>query len=231
MVIQQEPILLTGSPSAQTIGAYYSHSEFTYTKIFGDSNADSIGLIYSVSLDPHTDLSIRGGGTRYDSQTLDVVIPNPLVQAVLGIQAGVQKDYIVGYAPDVTVTLNRKLKNSSVGASFTEGITPGNGLVLTSKRQSESVFWNAPVFHKYSGQIGGGRDDLSGYANGNGSAGSYDSYYIRLTVMRPVTRMISSYSNFDFRQYGFNGTTYHQKEYRISVGFRWTSGEGPLRFW
>ena len=215
----------------QTIGVYYAHSEFSYTKIFGDSNADSIGLIYSASLDPHTDLSIRAGGTRYDTQSIDTVIPNPLVQAVLGIQAGVQKDYFVGYAPDVTVTLNRKLKNSSVGASFTEGITPGNGLVLTSKRQSESIFWNAPIFHRFSGQIGVGRDDLSGYANGDGSAGSYVSYYIRLSVSRPVTRMISSYSNFDYRQDGFNGTTYHQKEYRISIGFRWSSGEGPIRFW
>jgi hypothetical protein len=215
----------------QTIGVYYSHSEFSYTKIFGDSNADSVGVNYAISLTRNMDLSFRGGGTRYDSQTLNTVIPNPLVQAVLGIQSGVEKFYIVSFAPDVTVTLNRKLRTSSVGVSFSEGITPGNGLVLTSKRQSESVFWSAPAFHKFATQVGGGHDNLSGYANGNGSAGSYASYFVRLSLSRPVTRVISSIMSFDYRQDAFNGTTYHSKEFRISAGFRWSPGEGPVRFW
>jgi hypothetical protein len=215
----------------QTVGVYYSHSEFSYTKIFGDSTTDSIGLSYGISLDRATDLSIRAGYSRYDAQTIDSVVPNLLVQQVLGIQLGVEKVYLVGTAPDVTVTLNRKLRNSSVGASFTTGISPGNGLVLTSKRESESVFFNLPTFRHWAAQVGAGRDVLSGYTNGAGTAGSYDSYYGRISVSRPVTRVISSYMNFDFRQYGFAGTSFHQQEYRISLGFRFSPGQGQIKLW
>jgi hypothetical protein len=215
----------------QTVGVYYSHSEFSYTKIFGDSNADSIGLNYGLSLDRRTTLSIRGGGTRFDSQTLNNVTPNPLVQAVLGIQSGIEKVYIVGYAPDVTVTLSRTLRNSSLGASFTEGITPGNGLILTSRSQSESGFWSLPTFRKYAAQIGGGRTTLSGYTNGNGTPGNYQTYFARFSLSRPVTRSISSYLNFDFRQDTFAGTAFHQKDYRVSAGFRYSPGPGPMKFW
>ncbi len=215
----------------QTVGIYYSHSEFSYTKIFGDTNADSIGFNYGTSLDRFTDLSVRFGGTRFESQSLGEVIPNPLVQQVLGIQAGIEKFDFVGYSPDFTVTLNRKLRNSSVGASFVEGITPGNGLVLTSKRQGESVFWNLPTFRRYAAQLGGGRDVLSGYTNGMGTSGSYTSYYARLSLSHPVTRLISSVLNFDYRQYGFGGTSFHQNEYRISIGFRWSPGDGPIKLW
>jgi hypothetical protein len=215
----------------QTVGIYYNHSEFSYTKIFGDSNADSIGMNYAISLTRRVDLSVRAGGTRFDSQTLNAVTPNPLVQAVLGIQSGIEKDYIVGYAPDFTMTLNRNLRTSSIGASFTEGITPGNGLVLTSRSQSESAFFNLPTFRKYAMQIAGGRTTLSGYSNGDGSAGSYSTYFARLSATRPVSRFVSSFLNIDYRQDTFAGTTFHQKEFRISLGFRFSPGQGPIKFW
>ena len=213
----------------QSVGIYYNHSEFSYKKIFGDSDADSIGLNYSVrSLSRTMDLAIGAGGTRYDSQSLASVVPNPLVQEVLGVNVGIEKFYFVGYSPDITVTLTRRLRNSSVGASFVEGITPGNGLVLTSKRQSESFFWNLPTFRKYAVQVGGGRDILSDYTSG---PGDYSSYSLRFSASRPVTRVISSFFSFDYRQFGFSNTSFHQKEYRISLGLRFSPGEGPIKFW
>jgi hypothetical protein len=215
----------------QTIGLYYGHTEFSYIKILGDSSADSVGVNYGISLDKSTDLSFRAGGTRYDSQSLGTVVPNPLVQAVLGIQTGVEKFYFVGYSPDVTVTLNRRLRSSSVGASFSEGITPGNGLILTSKSQAESVFWNLPTFRRYAAQLGAGHTTLSGYATGDGTAGSYGSYFARFSLSRPITEYISSYLNVDYRQDGFGGTNFHAKQYRVSIGFRFSPGQGPIKFW
>jgi hypothetical protein len=215
----------------QTVGLYYTHSEYSYRKIFGDSNADSVGFDYSIALTRTTSLAIRAGGTRFDSQSLGEVTPNPLVQQVLGIVAGVEKFYFVGYAPDVSVSLDRRLRQSSVGASFVEGITPGNGLILTSKHQSESVYYNLPTFRKTAAQFGAGRDVLGGYADGIGTTGNFSSYYFRFTLSRPVTRVISSYFNVDYRQYGFAGTTLHQHEYRVSLGLRFSPGTGLMKLW
>jgi hypothetical protein len=212
----------------QSIGTYYSHSGFTFRKVFGGSNADSVGLNYAISLNRTTDLSVRLGGTRLESQSLALVVPNPLVQAALGITFGYEKFYLLGYAPDVTITLSRNLRKSSLGASFTEGITPGNGLILTSKRQSESVFYNAPTFRQYAVQIGAGRDWLTGYSEG---PSHYASYFGRFSVARPVTRNVSSVLNFDYRQFGFSLSSFHQKDYRVSMGLRYQPGEGPLKFW
>jgi hypothetical protein len=212
----------------QTIGLYYSHSEYSYKKIFGDSNADSIGMNYSVGLSRNSDLSFRLGGTRYDSQSLGSVIPNPLVQQVLGITEGIEKFYFVGYAPDITVTFNRRLRRSSVGASFSEGISPGNGLVLTSKSQSASVFWSLPVYRKWTSQLGVGRSELTGYISG---PGDYASYYATFNLSHPVTRYISSYLGFNYRQFGFDNTNFHQKEYTISLGFRLSPPEGTIKVW
>ncbi len=104
-------------------------------------------------------------------------------------------------------------------------------MILTSKSQSESVFWNLPTFRKYAVQLAAGHSDLSGYANGDGTAGNYASYFARFSLSRPLTRFISSYLNIDYRQDGFGGTNFHQKEYRISVGFRFSPGPGAMKFW
>jgi hypothetical protein len=215
----------------QSVGLYYAHSGYSYTKIFGDASVDAAGITYAISLDKTTDLSFRGGAARYDSQSLGAVVPNPLVQQVLGIQSGIEKFYFVGYSPDFSAVLSRKLRSSTVGASFSEGITPGNGLVLTSRHQGESFFWNLPDFRKLGMQLGAGRDTLSGYADGIGSSGSFTSYYVRFSTSRPITSIISSFMNIDYRQLAFGGNTFHQNEYRISAGLRWSPGQGPIKFW
>jgi hypothetical protein len=212
----------------QTIGIYYAHSAYTYQKIFGNAASDSIGANYAISLSRNMDLSFRAGETRYDSQTLETVVPNPLVQQVLGIQSGIEKYYFVAYSPDLSVTLNRTLRHSNIGASFIQAITPGNGLILTSRRQSESVYWSLPAFHKYMTQLVGGHDTLNDSVTG---PGSYSSYYARLSLSRPVTRVITSNLSFDYRQLGFAATSFHQTEYRISLGFRFTPAEGSVKFW
>ena len=212
----------------QTIGVYYTHSEFTFRKEFGSTNADSIGGDYTIAVNRNMDLSIRAGVTQLETQALGIVTPNPLVQAVLGITTGVEKQYLVGYAPDITVTLNRRLRTSSFGGTFTKGISPGNGLVLTSSRESESIFYNLPTFRKYATQFGGGRDKLTAYLN---STGEYSSYYARLSLSRPLMRNVSSIFNFDFRKYSFNTTTPGATEFRVSVGFRYSPGDGTAKFW
>jgi hypothetical protein len=210
----------------QTLGVYYAHTGYSYTKIFGDTNADSIGGNYSISLNRATDLSIRAGVTHFTAQYLENVVPNPLVQAALGITSGIEKYYLVDYAPDFTVTLTRKLRRSSFGATYLEGITPGNGLVLTSKRQAESVYWSLPTIHKYNMQLVGGRDELYGYTTG---PQNYVSYYARFTMTKPITRTMNSFMSLDYRNYRFSDTDFHQNEFLISVGFRFYPPEG--KFW
>jgi hypothetical protein len=69
---------------------------------------------------------------------------------------------------------------------------------------------------------------LSGYAQG---PGNYASYYGRVSVSHPVTRNVSSVFTLDYRQFGFSFSGFHQKDYRVSMGLRYSPGEGPLKFW
>ena len=212
----------------QTIGAYYSHSAYTFGRQFGSVNADGLGGTYTILLSRNMDLVARAGVSRYEIQTLAIVTPNPLVQAVLGISSGVEKQYTVGYAPDITLTLDRRLKKSSMGATFTKSISPGNGLILTSSHESESLFYNLPEFRRYATQFSAGRDKLSAYGN---TPGQYSSYFARFSFSRPVMRNVSSVFGFDFRRYSADLKSFQQSEIRVSVGLRYGPGDRAARFW
>ncbi len=215
----------------QTVGIYYTHSAYSFRKQFGSTNADSVGADYTIALSRNMDISVRAGATKLEAQAIGIVVPNPLVQSVLGISSGVEKEYYVGYAPDITVTINRRMRNSSVGASFTKGISPGNGLILTSARESEAVFYSLPTFRRYAMQLGAGRDTLNGYLASTISPGQYSSYYARFSLTHPVMRDLSSVFNLDFRRFSFISANFGQTEYRISIGLRYSPGDRPVKFW
>jgi hypothetical protein len=210
-----------------TLGVYYSHTDYQYTKVLSNSHADTVGGTYSATLSRTTDFSTRVGVTHIATQGLASVQVNPLVSSVLGITTGVEKFYVTTLAPDFTVTLNRRIQRSTLGLAYVVGITPGNGLVLTSRHQSGSISWDYTGFRKYSFQVATGRDVLSGYVN---TVGAYTSYFGRLSMSHPLTRDITSVLAFDYRQQAIGTSAFHQKEWRISIGFRYLVPSELLRF-
>jgi hypothetical protein len=59
----------------------------------------------------------------------------------------------------------------------------------------------------------------------------YVGYYARFTVTREVTRQVSSFMGFDYRNFNFGSANYRQNEYRISAGLRFSADQRSLRFW
>jgi hypothetical protein len=210
----------------QTVGVFYAHTDYQYTKVLSNSHADSVGGSYSVSFSRATELSTRVGVTHIDTQGLQSVALNPYLQSVLGITTGIEKFYVQTLAPDFTVTLSRGVQHSTIGVTYVAGITPGNGLVLTSRRQSASASWAYSGFRKYQIQTAVGRDQLSGYVN---TVGAYASYFGRVSASRTISRNLNSILSFDYRQQSVATSGFHQKEWRISLGFQYSPSDF-LRF-
>jgi hypothetical protein len=210
-----------------TIGAYYAHTDYQYTKAISNSHLNTVGGTYSLQFSRGMDLSTRIGVTHLDTQGLAGVQVNPVVSSALGITYGIEKFYVTTLAPDFTITFNRRIQRSTLGLAYVAGITPGNGLILTSRHQSASISWDYTGFRKYTFQVATGRDVLSGYVN---TLGSYASYFARLSSSHPLGRDFSSVLALDYRQQAAGTSGFHQKEWRLSVGFRYVVPTELLRF-
>ncbi len=211
-----------------TIGPYYAYSRYNYSGTFGDSDIHTVGGNYSLALNRTLQLRLRGGVTRLETRGLQQVLLDPLVARILGMTSGTQRYYLASYLPDVAVDLTKSFRHGDVSVSFLRGVSPGNGVILTSARDSQSMNYNYSGLRKYGVSVGGGRDSLSSSVQ---TIGIYHSYYGRANISRALPHSLQSFLSFDYRKLGFTTGQYARNQYRVSIGFGYAPGMGPLKFW
>ena len=211
-----------------TIGPYYAYSRYNYSGTFGDSDIHTTGLNYSLALSKTLQLRLRGGVTRLETRGLQQVVLDPMVARILGVSSGTERYYTTSYLPDVAVDFSKSFRHGDLSFSYLRGVSPGNGVVLTSARDSQSVTYNYSGIRRYGVSIGGGRDGLTSSVQ---SIGVYHSYYGRANVSRALPHSVQSFLSFDYRKLGFSTGQYARNQYRISVGLGYAPGMGPLKFW
>ena len=211
-----------------TIGPYYAYSRYLYSGTFGDTDIHTVGLNYSLALDKRTQFRFRVGGSRLETRGLQVVVLDPVVSQILGTSVGTQRYYYVSYSPDFAIDVSRSFRNSNLSVSYLKGVSPGNGVILTSRRDSASLNYNYSGIRRYAITVGAGRDGLGSVAQ---QIGNYSSYYGRVSLSRPIAHNLQAQMNFDYRKLGFTANSYARNQYRISLGLAFAPGAGPLRFW
>ena len=211
-----------------TIGPYYAYSRYYYSGTFGDSDIHTVGFNYSLALNKRTEFRFRFGASRLETRGLQTVVLSPELFQILGVPLGIQRYYSVTYSPDFAIDLSRSFRRGTVTVSYLQGISPGNGVILTSRRQSININYSYNGIRQYAMTIGVGQDQLSSVAQ---QIGTYASYYGRMSLSHPFSHGIQSTFNFDYRKLGFSNNTYARNQYRISIGLAWSPGPGPLKFW
>jgi hypothetical protein len=211
-----------------TIGAYYAYSSYDFSPVFGSSDVHTVGADYSVAFTKSLSLKLRVGASRVEVQGLRTVTLDPLIAAILGQFTGIERYYQVNYTPDFSGSLDKTTSRASYGASFAIGVSPGNGLYLTSRHESESVTYNYTGIRRYALGVSGGRDKLLSIGD---IAGNYSSYFGRVSATRSLPYHMQSTFSTEYRRLGFSSSGYGRNEFRISMGLTFAGGEGPLKFW
>ncbi len=211
-----------------TIGPYYAYSRYNYSGTFGDTDIHTVGLNYSIALSKSTQFRFRTGVTRLETRGLQQVVLDPIVAQILGTTYGTQRYYAISYLPDVAIDISRSFRHSNFSVSYLRGVSPGNGIVLTSQRDSESVNYSYSGVRRYAVTVSAGHDNLSSQAQ---DIGNYSSYYGRTALSRQLPHNVQGLFSFDYRKVGFSTGQYKKNQYRITVGLGYAPGLGPLKFW
>lgn len=211
-----------------SIGAFYGYTFYKFSHAYGDSDVQSVGLTYSYAFTRTMELKLRAGGSLVESSGLAQVSLSPIVAIVLGQSFGLQRFYQRNFVPDFGAEFTKQVQHASVGASAAFGVSPGNGLYLTSRHDSESAYFNYNGLRTYGFGVAFGRDRLSSLGT---VTGSYASYYGRFSGTHTLPHHLNGMFSAEVRQLGFSLSGYHRKEYRITAGIAYAPGEGPLKFW
>jgi hypothetical protein len=211
-----------------TLGADYHYQHYAYTGEFGDSSINSVGLNVSHQLTGHMQVSARIGGAQVQTSDLQEVPINPAVAALIGETEGIQAAYHLNYAPDLMVRLVNTFQNSEFTASYINGVTPGNGVYLTSRGQTGGGGYHYRGVRYWNFGVDGSYSRLSTLAQ---TLGSYASYGAGVGVTRELGKGLHAVTRFDVRRYTVSADFFEHNEYRVTVGFSFSPGDVPLVLW
>ncbi len=210
--------------SRSTIGIDYSFSHFGYTT-FGSGDVQSAGVDYSWRATRTLDLALQAGIAHASTVGLAVVPIDPALAALLGDSAAIQASYRTINAPSINARITKRWRRASVNMSYLEGISPGNGLVLTSKQESLTAGLQYSNAKRWTVSIQAGRTTMDQLA----TAGSYSGNTFAASfshLVRPGIQAVARFSVQPVNYIGEGGLD--RTYYRGDIGFIFTPSARPI---
>lgn len=212
-----------------TLGVDYRFTYFDYTRGFGNSNINSVGVNYSTQFTPHVQLSARIGGALVKSNSLEVVTLDPSVAALLGETVGIQAAYRQNYVPDIEVRLTDSYRRSQFNLSYVDAVIPGNGVYLTSKSDTGAAGYSYSGIRYWNFGADASYGRMTALVQ---TIGAYTSYGAGVGVTRELGKGLHAVLRLDARHYDLaTGLQLSHTEYRASVGIAFSPGDLPLSLW
>jgi hypothetical protein len=209
-----------------TVGAYYAYSHYLYPHGFGNSDTNSIGLIYSYAFNRTLQIRFRGGVSSVESLGLQTVPISPVIAVLLGEATGIIDAYHTSGTSDISAQVVKDFRGGSTASiAYARGVSPGNGVFQTSQQESISLNLSIKVRRSYLLAVGGGRDTLSAVAQ---ALGKYESENARISLSRPFRRGIGLNFALDYRHFDVVNFGSLRNQLRVTSGITWSSGTGRL---
>ncbi len=212
-----------------TVGVDYRYDYFGYTRGFGTTNIDSVGLNYSMRVSPHVQFSARVGGARVTNSSLTLVTLDPAVAALLGVTTGIQAAYALSYVPDIQARLSDKLHQSEFALTYMDSVVPGNGVYVTSRQNTGFVSYRYTGIRHWNFGVDANYGRMSAMVQ---TIGAYTTYGGGGGFTRDLGKGLHAVLRLDALHYDISGgSLYKHMEYRASLGMTFSPGDIPLVLW
>ncbi len=211
-----------------TVGANYSYTNYSFTRIFSGTDIHSFTGTYAVQLSKHIEFTGYAGVSRVETKAEQIVAVDPAIAALLGITSGFTITHTLIYTPDVSGRLSRKFHYGVLYVTASHMVNPGNGLFLTSNSTTAMVGYTYTGLRRWS---------FSSFFDYNrsstiGIAGKYGNLGGTITASRQIARSLHLVGAVQANKY--ESPTYAQYNrpiYDAHFGLGWTPGIVPLRVW
>jgi hypothetical protein len=211
-----------------TIGADYTYTNYSFTRIFSGTDIHSFSGTYAVQLSKNLEFSGYGGVSRVETKAEEEVAVDPTIAALLGITSGLTITHTLLYVPTGSARLSEKLHNGVLYFYGAHVLTPGNGLFLTSTAT------NAGAGYTYTGLRRWSFSSTFNFNRSNtvGVVGRYGNTGGILSASRQIVKSLHIVAAFSANQYeSADFSMYNRLIYDARLGFGWTPGDVPLRVW
>lgn len=213
---------------SQSVFASYSFAHYSFPGVFGSTDMHLVTAGHSLRIGRNTEFLLSGGVARLELKGLQRVAVDPAIAALVGQSTTVQAFYGINYIPSAEVKLTRTYRKSTIGATARQGITPGNGLFLTSRQQTAGVFAGYTGLRRWNFSAGFSYMNLQGIGL---TAGQYGTYTGGAGAIYRVAGFMHLNARVDLRRADLTITGFRRDAARISFGVTLAPGEIPVSLW
>lgn len=210
----------------QTISAVFKFTNFDFQRTFGNATLES-ALEYSIALNRNMDLTLQAGGSRVDTRGLTDVSLDPAIAAIIGENVAVVTFSRVVYIPELQAKLTQRFQRSSLRLVFFDGVSPGNGVYLTSRQTTATMGYSYIGYRRVTLAAHGGYNQLSTIGQ---SLGKYTDFEAGGAVTYEIARGTRLELHYDYRYYTTADLFYRKNSNRVSLGLVY-GPDAPLPVW
>lgn len=212
----------------QTIYAAYNYNHYSFPGVFGATDAQGAYAGHSITIGRSLDFDVSAGAMRVETQGLRKVAVDPLIAALTGQATAQDAFHSVTYVPSLRASLSREYHKSRINLGYSQGISPGNGIYLTSRSSMAGIFAGYSGIRRWDFSGGFYRNEISSlgflpgafttYSGGGGAA-------YRLVSFLHLTARV------DARHAGLTASGFRRDAVRASFGLAFAPGDLPISLW
>jgi hypothetical protein len=212
-----------------TIGLNYIFDHFTFTRIYGNTEVQSVAGTFAMRFTRSLEFTGYGGVSHINSQFTQVVPIDPAIAALLGVTEAQEVTFNRHYTPLVNGRLSYVVHNGVYYLSVGHVVTPGNGLFLTSEQTTGAAGYNYTGLRHWS--MGASVAYNRAHSFGN-IVGNYGNVSGTLNLSRQLAHNFHAIMSFSGNRYISNNfNNYNRVIYQTRIGIGWSPGDIPLRVW
>jgi hypothetical protein len=211
-----------------TLGVDYAFLHYDFQRAYGSVDGHGVALNYSTRMGRHWTLGLRGGGFRVEVTRLQLVTLDPVIAAIIGRRVAVSTDYLRRYVPNLSADLSYRFRRGSVAFRYSRSVSPGNGLYLTSDRETGgvSVTYRGTRRASFHGNV-----SFSQQRAVMQDLGRYRSYWSDAGMNYLLGQGLSLSASVGARKWDVRDSLYSRIGCRFTVGLSYSPGTVPLSLW
>jgi hypothetical protein len=213
-----------------TVSLSYAFVHFGFTQAFGGSDVHTAGVSYAVSLSRHWELGVMTTANRVEHQTVRQVFVDPVIAAITGITSGQEAFHATTTLGGYGARLSRGLRRGNLTFGYMQGVSPGNGLYLTSRQRVADVQLQYTALRRWNFGAGASYGTLGTISE---HSSSYRSTEMRAGLSRSLGRGDLHFTaNVAGRRYHTDFTNFRSRlQTHATIGIAYSPGDVPLALW
>lgn len=213
-----------------SIGIDYSFATFQFTRSFGDSYIHGLGFFVSRQFGRAWELSARVGALNVETLGQRTVQIDPAIAAIIGVSSGQEVFYSNNILGSGTLSVTRTSRAGGLMFSYSRGVNPGNGIILTSQMDTAMASYNRRLSRQLNADVSYNYSRLRGIGQ---LAGDFATHVAGVGLGWQVTRWSQLTARFDRRNSSTSGgqNLFNLNGNRLAFGVTFTPADLPLSLW